>query len=76
MKTLSSKITVLVWVSTSVHDNVWKLWLFVGEFPLAAMLNTSLLCMSFAKLVAFKIFVTRELKNVHKIKKRSKNKNT
>ena len=35
----SSKITVLV--SYSMHDNVWELWLFIREFPVAAMLNPS-----------------------------------
>ena len=24
-----------------VHDNVWELWLFIREFPIAAMLNPS-----------------------------------
>jgi len=40
MKKLSSKITVLV--SYSEHDNGWELWLLIREFPMAAMLNTSL----------------------------------
>jgi len=39
-KKFSSKITVLV--SCGVHDNVWELWLFIRELPMAAMLNPSL----------------------------------
>jgi len=35
-----SNITVLV--SYNVHDNVWQLWHFIREFPIAPMLNPSL----------------------------------
>jgi len=40
MKNLFFKITVLVFYG--VLDNVWKLWLFIREFPIAAMINPSL----------------------------------
>jgi len=40
MKQFSSKITVLV--SYSVSDNIWELWFFVREFPIAVILNPSL----------------------------------
>ena len=33
--------TVKLLVSYSVHDNVWELWLFIREFRIAAMLNSS-----------------------------------
>ena len=36
---IKSNITVLV--SYSEHDNVWELWLFIREFPMAVMLNSS-----------------------------------
>jgi len=37
MKIFSSKMDVLY-----VHDNVLELWLFIREFPTAAMLSKSL----------------------------------
>ena len=40
MKKFFGKIIVLV--SYSVHDNVWEIWLFIREFRIAAMLNSSL----------------------------------
>jgi len=40
MKKFCSKITVLA--SYSFHDKVRELWLFIREFPLAAVLNKSL----------------------------------
>jgi len=38
MKKFSTKITVLVGLSYSVHD---KVWLFIRECPITVMLNSS-----------------------------------
>jgi len=29
-------------LSYNVHDSIWELWLFIREFPIAAILNPSL----------------------------------
>jgi len=43
MRKFSSKMTLYtVLLSNSVHDNVWEIWLFIREFPIAAMLNSLL----------------------------------
>jgi len=58
----SRAYTVLV--SYSVHENFWELWLFVREFPIAAMLNhlglKVTLCKSLEGLVELQVLATRK----------------
>ena len=66
MNKFSSKI------SLNVHDNIWQLWLFIREFPIAAVLKVHhlkvILSQKLVGLVEYKIL---PLEN----KKRSKDKN-
>jgi len=69
MKQFSIKILVLV--SYSVHDNVRELWLFIREFPKAAMLNSSfkiVLYKSLTSLVELKFWPLENKKTVKKQK--------
>ena len=69
MKKFSTKITVLI--SYSVHDKVGEIWVFIKEFPIAAMLNSSQenhFAYEFSRFSRITFFPLK-IKNVQKIKK-------
>ena len=58
-------------MSYIVHDNVWEIhvWLFVREYPIAAMLNSSLKIVLYKSLAGLVELIILAIRN----KKRSKN---